>query len=37
MLLDVAAGPEPEAIELPNWDDCAARLLEVYKEVIPTR
>jgi glycosyltransferase involved in cell wall biosynthesis len=33
-LLDVASGPGPAPPDLPNWDDCAGQLLELYEEVL---
>ncbi len=34
VLARAAAGPEPEPFDLPNWDDCADALLDLYDEIL---
>ncbi len=34
VLARVAAGPGPEPFDLPNWDDCADALVDLYDEIL---
>ena len=33
-LVDLIGSPEPPALRLPTWDECAARLADVYREAL---
>ena len=35
-IADQLAAPEPAELRLPTWDDCAAQLIDVYREVLAT-
>jgi glycogen synthase len=37
LLEELAAPPVEHAVELPSWDDCAARLLSLYESVAGSR
>jgi glycosyltransferase involved in cell wall biosynthesis len=37
VLVGVAAAPESPPVNLPDWDDCTARLLGLYEEILSSR